>query len=193
MQDYTLTYKIPEWVAFVLALWAIGYAIAWYGFRLRARRLEDRLAQSGEEVETLTSRLQQADAEAFRRETNLAGFKQNCESLKRECETLKQQLADREIGPERADEKEAAAEELSAGRKAEVEEIHRALQEKGKTFVREWAGFYQVIVKSFLDMTVQVRGYIQFAGRLERHDFDITIDPGEEYPKIVRTTPGSPV
>jgi chromosome segregation ATPase len=84
-----------------------------------------------------------------------------------------------------------------AGKDASVREVKlksdaESLEQDGRTYVREWTGFYQVIVKSFLDVPVRVRGHAYFANMLERHEFDITVDPEEEYPQVERTVPGSP-
>ena len=183
----------------------IGLARAWHGMATRhLRGREEELRKEVQDISALNFKVRQ-ELEALK-----AGRTEDPEEaqelLARE-EELRGQIRDLEAQLEQIslekiqvqEEVEALRAQLSeAGSDASEREVKlkadsEALEQDGRTYVREWAGFYQVIVKSFLDVPVRVRGHAYFANMLERHEFDITVDPEEEHPQVERTVPGSPV
>ena len=183
MEEVRLSYGILECVGLALAVAAAAYGTAWYGFRAKTRWLCSDLDKSQEETKALNSRLRQVEGEKSDLAEASLGYRETCEVLSRrdaeiaelgrKLEALERQWTERE-------EEQTDAVETPQGGEARV-------------FVREWTGFYQVIIKSFLNVPVRAQGHIRIARMLERHHFDITIDPKEEYPELLRTLPGSPV
>ena len=178
--DTTINLNIYACMGLVLGILALAYGVAWSAFKAKAGGLRNERDQCREDVGVLTSRLQKAADEKGRLEAEF-------EDLERRCEASEEQLADREAELETLGRRCEDLQRQLADREADMQ----ASQGEGMTFVREWAGFYQVIIRSFLNVPVHAQGHIRPARMLERHSFDITIDPDEEYPKVVRSVPGS--
>jgi len=187
MQEFTLSYRIPECIGFALVIGVIAYGMAWYGFRRKTRGLLASLDRCRDEARTFSAKLDLAVEANSRMDAELAGAREKYDALKKE-------LASREAAFEDLSRKTKALEKQWADREAKLKDTLQTLEGgAAKTFIREWTGFYQVIIRSFLDVPVQAQGYIRLAQMLERHSFDITVDPKETYPKIVRSLPGSSV
>ncbi len=191
-------------IALVLGV-GIGLARAWHGMASRQfRDREDELRKEVQDISALNFKVRQEleELKAGRPEgpEEMQRFQRREEELQGQVRDLKAQLEQSSLERIQVQEEAEAlrARVDDAGRDASEREVKRkadseALEQDGRTYVREWTGFYQVIVKSFLEVPVRVRGHAYFANMLERHDFDITVDPVEDYPQVKRTVPGSPV
>ena len=187
MQEFTFLYRIPECIGFAIAIGVIAYGMVWFGFRGKTRRLYVSLDRCRDETKAFSAKLDLAVEANSRMDAELTGVRGKYDALKKE-------LASREAAFEDLARKTRALEKQWADREAKLRDMLQTLEGgEAKTFIREWTGFYQVIIRSFLDVPVQAQGHIRLTQMLERHSFDITIDPKETYPKIVRSLPGSPV
>ena len=183
----------------------IGVARAWHG--MATRHLREREGELRKEVQDISALNFEMRKEVVALKAGRADDPQETQRLQAREEELQEQIRDLKDQLEQSsleriqvqEEAEALRARIDdAGRDASEREVKlkadaEALEQDGRTYVREWAGFYQVIVKSFLEVPVRVRGHAYFANMLERHEFDITVDPEEEYPQVERTVPGSPV
>ena len=187
MQDLMLPYGIAGWMGALALTGGAAYGLAWSWFRVKTRQLRTSLETTLKESRSFGARLAYTDGQRTLIEAELS-------TLRGRHDRLKQELSARETEVGKLAREARALSEQSASREQELKDALDTLQEgKARTFIREWTGFYQIIVKSFLDVPVQVQGHIRFARMLERHHFDITIDPKEEYPQSHQTLPGSPV
>lgn len=155
--EVTLTYSLYVWIGFLVILVTVAYGIAKSGFRHKVESLEITNRDYIENIASLRAKLRNVSAEKYVLDGQFR-------SVKERYKTLETNSGERE-----------------AKLKAQVEAFCR----EGTVQIWEWEGYYQVIVKTFLDQTVQISGYISPLKTYQSHIFSGTIIPGEKEVKLV--------
>ena len=157
MEGITFTLKLHEWVTLVLALWGVGFGAAWYAFRARTDKIRNDVRRLEEDVEISTFQLTELKKKEGAAKGELLTLQQNLAQVEEETEKTQRELQE-QINIIRGD-------------------------EGAKVRIWNYPEYYQVIVKLFQDITVDVK--MQMASSnlpqpWDQHQCNIAIKPGDD-------------
>ena len=162
MEGITFTLKLHEWVALVLALWGVGFGAAWYAFRVRTGKIRNNTRRLEEDVETFSSQLSELKKKEGAAKGEVLTLRQDLTQVREENEKMQRELQE-QINIIRGD-------------------------EGAKVRIWNFPEYYQVIVKLFQDITVDVK--MQMASSnlpqpWDQHKCNFPIKPGDENFRIM--------